>query len=467
MNTSFRSFALIWLMSCLAFGSPQEASAGTFKHITIDGTFTDWAGVPPAAVDDEGDEIPGTLGGFDLREVYVANDDQYVYLRIVIHSSSSNTDYTKYHHHFYIDSDNDPATGHAVYGLGSEMLIEDAGGYSERYGTFNDGEMTGLDWAQAPAGILPAFQYEARFSRSVRDTQPADVPAGSGNPERDLLLLTQDAIAIAFEVEDSNWAVTDAGSAFPYEIAPTPPPFSGTRILVDLTAANWRMNDTGEDLGTDWLAMTYDDSQAGWKEGTGLFGFNAPTGIYPAPVNTVLARDRSTYYFRTHFTWDYDQNGVGLLLSNYLSAGAVFYLNGTELCRVRMPEGPVAYTTSATGAPPQPGAADVFDLPTTALVVGDNILEVEVHPAAGATSSLVFGDSLIASDSFPPRIQDPTQPADRNVIEGQATSFSPGSITGTQPFNYQWLKNGAPIPDATNTTFTLDSVTTADAGEYS
>jgi hypothetical protein len=467
MRTPFCSLVTTCLTLCVALVTTLEASAGTFKHITIDGSFTDWAGVPVAATDDEADMVTGTLAGFDLREVYVANDEQYLYVRVVIYPSSTNANYSQFHHHFYIDSDNEVSTGHAAYGLGSEMLIEDAGGYSERYGTFNDGAMTGLDWAEAPDGILPTFQYEARISRSVRDTQPADVPVGSGNPARDLPLFTQDTISIAYEVQDSNWAVEDGGSAFVYEMAPAAPPFSGTQILVPLTTANWRANDTGTDLGTEWLGIAYDDSQAGWMAGVGLFGFNAPTGVYPAPVNTTFASGRSAYYLRTHFTWNNDQNGVGLLVSNYLSAGAVFYLNGAEVNRIRLPEGPVTYATLATGGPAQPGTAELFDLPTTALVVGDNVLEVEVHPAAIATSALVFGASLTASDNFPPRLLDPTQPADRNVIEGQSTSFSPGALAGTQPFTYQWAKDGAPITGATNDTLTLDTVTVADAGKYS
>jgi len=467
MNTSSRLITAAWLALCLALGMLSAASAGTFKHITIDGSFADWAGVPVAATDDEGDMVAGTLAGFDVHEVYVANDDKFLYLRVVLYPSSTNTDYGQFHHHFFIDSDNDPATGHGAFGQGMEMLVEDAGGYSERYGTFNDGQLTGLDWAEAPSGVLPSFQYEARISRSVRDTQPADVPTGSGNPARDLPVFTQDAISIAWEVEDSNWAVEDAGSAFGYEMAPVPPPFTGTQTLVGLTAAHWRVNDTGTDPGADWLAMGYDDAQADWKDGTGLFGYNAPTGVYPAPVNTTLESGRSAYYLRTHFTWNNDQNGAGLLASNYLSAGAVFYLNGTEVNRIRMPQGPVTHTTPATGGPAQPGTAELFDLPTTALVVGDNVIEVEIHPVAGVTAALVFGASLTASDNFPPRIQDPKQPEDRSVVEGQATSFSIGALAGTQPFTYQWSKDGAPITDATNATFTLAAVTASDAGKYS
>jgi hypothetical protein len=75
--------------------------------------------------------------------------------------------------------------------------------------------------------------------------------------------------------------------------------------------------------------------------------------------------------------------------------------------------------------------------------------------------------ALIASDNFPPRIEDPTQPADRNVTEGQATTFSAGAVGGTGPFTYQWFKGVDPILDATNATFTLDPVRDTDAGSYS
>ena len=459
MSTKLLLRAAQWLALALALVTLPAASAGTFKRITIDGSFADWAGVPVAATDEEGD----ALAGFDLREIYVANDDQYLFFMVRIYPSSTNANYDEFHHHFYIDSDNDPGTGFG----GTEMAVEDGYAFSQRYGiNWSDGDVTGLDSAQAPQGVLPTFQYEYRISRSVRDVQPADVPPGSGNPERDLPVFTQDAISIRWDVLTPSWGSQDAGPGFPYEMAPTPPPFSGAQTLVGLTSAAWRANDAGTDLAMDWLAMDYDDTQAGWTEGPGLFGFNAPAGVYPAPVNTSLASGHSAYYFRTHFTWDTDQNGAGLLVSNYLSAGAVFHLNGAELKRVRMPEGTVSFGTPATGGPAQPGAAELFDLPTSALLVGDNVLQVEAHPTAGA-ASLVFGLSLMASDGFPPRIEDPSQPADRTVIEGQATTFSAGTVAGTGPFTYQWSKDGGPITGATSATLTLDPVVDTDAGSYS
>jgi hypothetical protein len=463
MKIQLRLLTARWLALGLTLGVLSVASAGTFKRITIDGSFADWTGVPVAATDAEGD----ALRGFDLKEIYVANDDQNLYLRVVIYPSSTNANYNASHHQFFIDGDNDPSTGRGDLGLGAEMVVEDGYGFSQRYKNWYDGDVTGTGWAQAPQGVSPTFQYEARISRSVRDTQPADVPTGSGNPARDLPVFAQDTISIAAGVSDSSWSREDSIAAFVYEMAPKPLPFAGTQTVVGLTTATWRANDDGTDLGANWLAADYDDTQPGWKGGPGLFGFNAPAGVYPAPVNTSLTSGRSTYYLRTHFTWDADLNGVGLLVSNYLSAGAVIYLNGTELKRVRMPDGPVAYATRATGGPAQPGKAELIDLSASALVVGDNLLQIEVHPAAGAVSALVFGASLTASDNFPPRLEDPTQPADRAVIEGQTTTFSPGVLAGTGPFAYQWSKDGAPITDATNATLTLNPVMETDVGSYS
>jgi hypothetical protein len=461
MMTSFRLLTARWLPMGLTLLALATTSAGTFKRITIDGTFADWAGVPVAAVDEEGD----TTAGYDLRELYVANDDQYLYVMVKIYASSANPNYDQFHHQIFIDGDNDPGTGRSDLGLGAEMVVEDGYAFSQRYNHWFDGEVTGVDWAKAPAG-LAGYQYEARISRSVRDTQPADVPAGSGNPARDEAVFASPTVAVAHGVSDSNWTRAESISAVAYELASVPPPFTGTQTLLGLTTTPWQVNDAGVDLGSDWLAADYDDTQAGWKSGTGLFGFNAPTGVYP-PVNTVLTSGRSTYYLRTHFTWNNDVNGVGLLVSNFLSAGAVFHLNGSDVRHVRMPAGTVNYSTPATGGPAQPGTAELIDLPTGALAVGDNVLEVEVHPAAGAGNSLAFGLALIASDNFPPRLEDPTQPADRNVTEGQATTFDPGVVGGTGPFTYQWFNGVDSIPDATNATFTLDPVRDTDAGSYS
>ncbi len=420
-----------------------STSAGTFKRITIDGSFEDWAGVPPAVVDAE--DAPGQ---FDLKEVYVANDDQYLYVRIKIHAEA---DYGAFHHHVLIDADASTATGHPRLNVGSELMIEDGAAYQQKNGGFNEGNASALDWAAAPAGQVTEF--EARISRGVLDAEGLPV-------------MVNDSLALAFEAQNGSWATVDQApdtEGVFYDMAPTPGKATGSTTLISLSGTDWRYNDSGSSLGTDWLLAEFDDSS--WGSGLGAFGFATASGVYPA-VQTPLSQGRTTYYLRVPFTWDFDSYGIALAADAYLSDGAVIYLNGAEVKRIRMPAGPVNSSTQATGGPAVPGSAEKLSLPSAPLVVGANVLEVEVHQAAATPAELVFGLQLEASDSLPPSIEDPSQPADRTVVEGSSTSFSAGSILGTVPMSFQWFKDGVAIEGATSATLTIAEVLFGDAGKY-
>ncbi len=58
------------------------------------------------------------------------------------------------------------------------------------------------------------------------------------------------------------------------------------------------------------------------------------------------------------------------------------------------------------------------------------------------------------------------QPKSITAAQGNAASFSV-TATGTAPLSYQWRKNSVNISGATNSTYTISSVSTADAGTYS
>lgn len=441
MKTRSPLLSLGWL--CAAALCAVSSDAGMFKRITIDGGFDDWAGVAPAYVDAE-----DAAGAFDLKEVYVANDDQYLYVRVKTHAAA---DYAAFHHHVLIDADANSATGHPRLNVGAELMIEDGAGYQQKNGAFNEGNASALDWAVAPAGQLAEF--EARISRSVLDAEGLPV-------------IVNDGIALAFEAQNASWATVDQApdtEGVFYDMAPTPAKATGAQTLISLSGTDWRYDDSGSDLGADWLLPEFDDS--GWSAGAGALGFASTTGVYPA-VQTPLAEGQTTYYLRAPFTWDFDTFGIALVGEAYLSDGAIVYLNGTEVKRIRMPSGPITASTQATGGPAAPGTAESLSLPSAALVVGANVLEVEVHQAAGSPAELVFGLNLEASDSLPPSIEDPSQPADRSVVEGASTSFSAGNVLGTVPLSFQWFKDGVAIEGATNATLTIDEVLVGDAGKY-
>ena len=160
---------------------------------------------------------------------------------------------------------------------------------------------------------------------------------------------------------------------------------------------------TSADLdGTNWTAPSYDDS--GWEgSGPGLLwvdirGANSEI----TNLNTEMDYDGdgnpyTTYYFRTHFTFTNNPAGVALELQGYIDDGAVFYLNGTEVTRLRMPAGTIDNSTYATNYPCD-GDATCIDymsasgaVVTNSLVDGDNVFAVEVHNLSASSPDVTFG----------------------------------------------------------------------------
>jgi len=156
----------------------------------------------------------------------------------------------------------------------------------------------------------------------------------------------------------------------------------------------------------NWSATNYTDSA--WNgPGQGLLWVDTrvPPNPNVQPKSTQLAADPNnngfpyvTYYFRTRFVLSNIVQGGALAFSGYIDDGAVFYLNGAEIYRLRVPANPVA-TTLATGYPCGGDATclDSFTLPMgtlTNLAVGENVLAVEVHNYNSQSPDITFGLSL-------------------------------------------------------------------------
>ncbi len=445
-----RRLPLLAPTTLLAANLALVAQAGTFKRISIDGAFGDWAGVPAAYTDES-----ETTAGADFHQVYVANDEQSLYIRFTLYAPDS--PFTS-RNNLFIDADDNSGTGFhplGMAGFGSELLIQSGNGYQEKGGGFNEGAINGLDWAASPAEN--GTDFEIRISRAATF-------ASDGQP-----VFAADSLAVLLESENSSFAAVDvapdAGGRLTYTFASAPEPFVGRRELFSLTGSTWRANGAAEDLGTAWTEPGYDDTQPGWNAGSGLFGFSANPGVYPAPIATPLPTTPTTYYFRARFEWINDLAGVVLVASNYLSDGAVLYLNGAEVKRLRLPAGAVLYGTPATGGPAVKGQAELAGLPASFLLLGENVLAVETHQSAGENADLIFGLSLTAASQFPVIFTDPSQPADRTVVAGQATTFQ-AELIGSAPLTYQWYKDTRPIDGANGPELTLSPVLAADAGSY-
>src|SRR5438309_766092 len=132
----------------------SAVKAGTYKHITVDGNFSDWAGVPVAYT-----QPPDTSQSIAYTNIYVANDENYLYIRFAI--STSDDPFTA-RQNIFIVADNNTVTGFGAGGyVGSEMLIQGGAGYQEKNGGFNEGGINALGWLAAPAA--PATEFELRI----------------------------------------------------------------------------------------------------------------------------------------------------------------------------------------------------------------------------------------------------------------------------------------------------------------
>jgi hypothetical protein len=176
---------------------------------------------------------------------------------------------------------------------------------------------------------------------------------------------------------------------------------------VEITSS-WKYTSTNLN-GINWAGTNYNDSA--WSgPGAGLLWVDLrPEGVNTnvAPKGTQLPPDPDnpdfpsvTYYFRTHVVLTNIVQGGSLAFSGYIDDGAVFYLNGAEIYRLRMPTNSDSATLATTNTPCVGGDAtclDEFKIPMaslTNLAVGDNVLAVEVHNSATNSTDITFGISM-------------------------------------------------------------------------
>jgi hypothetical protein len=166
------------------------------------------------------------------------------------------------------------------------------------------------------------------------------------------------------------------------------------RTLVN-AGAEWKYLDDGSDQGTAWQESGFDDST--WGRGRAELGYG--DGGEATVVNGGPAGNRFiTTYFRKSFTASDISGFLSLRLRLLRDDGAVVYLNGAEVCRSNMPEGPVDSTTRASTG--QSGAQEStfidYDLSPALLQEGENLLAVEIHQNAPSSSDISFDLALEA-----------------------------------------------------------------------
>jgi hypothetical protein len=210
-----------------------------------------------------------------------------------------------------------------------------------------------------------------------------------------------------------------------------------------LPEATWKFLDDGSDPGTFWRFAFHNDN--GWRSGQGQFGYGE--GDEASHINPG-APTYAAHYFRHKFHVAHPEHFTNLLFRVLRDDGVVVYLNGTEIFRMNMPDGPVDNSTPAVIPVTIVDENTWFPTNVSAarLVQGTNIVAVELHQTP-ASSDASFNLSLTGMGP----VQNPRLLVDRasglalrwdNTDFGLEEKVLPAGI-------WSWLTNAAspyPIP---------------------
>ena len=116
-------------------------------RIFLDGAFDDWATLNPAHADPAEDAPAGMV---DFGRLWIANDEQFLFLRFELGAETLIQEENQLV--LYIDTDDDPATGRPVHGLGADFWWD----FGQRRGSFFFGPIMVLGIGHDRVGIVTA-----------------------------------------------------------------------------------------------------------------------------------------------------------------------------------------------------------------------------------------------------------------------------------------------------------------------
>ncbi len=173
----------------------------------MDGRFDDWTSNLTTLSDNN-----APSSGVDLLSMQVTNDDQYLFVKLVVATEIDLTDdLVPQTIRLYIDGDNNAATGLAVQaGYGAELQIR----FDTRTVTEYFGASSNVSWSAIDLVPLPTVTSDTFEIAIARNALPDGVNA----------LFTSPTIKLLFRESDGGDAMPNTGSVFSYTFDETPLP---------------------------------------------------------------------------------------------------------------------------------------------------------------------------------------------------------------------------------------------------
>lgn len=147
-------------------------------------------------------------------------------------------------------------------------------------------------------------------------------------------------------------------------------------------ASGWKYLANGSDQGTAW--RTLDNPGSPWTAGSGSFGFNHSQ-------TTTIPNSGVTSYFLKTVNIASPALYASFTLNYSYDDALIIYVNGTEVRRVNLPSGTVAYNTVASANANSSGSVTI---PASSFNAGNNIIAVELHQRTSGNTDAFFDMSI-------------------------------------------------------------------------
>lgn len=186
----------------------------------------------------------------------------------------------------------------------------------------------------------------------------------------------------------------------------------------------------------------------GWLANAGNWNGYSPAGNNAAPLQDYDYGAPIVSGFWTHLVIAYDDSNANFPYR--------YWINGAN----------PGY--SWEGDPPTTSAPFIIGGTDPAVRVGrffnGQVDEVAVYQRVLTTTEITNHIIARGIEYLVPSFT--SQPLSQTAAAGKTVTFSANAVGSPNPIVYQWFKNGSPIAAATAKSYTLPSVTTADAGTY-
>jgi hypothetical protein len=193
------------------------------------------------------------------------------------------------------------------------------------------------------------------------------------------------------------------------------------------TGSQWKYLDNGVNQGSAWRSNSFND--ATWVVGPARFGYGGDGEVTVVQYGGSPSNKFMTTYFRRFFDVVSTNNLVKLQARLLRDDGAVLFLNGAEVARNNMPAQPAVINFQTAALLDIEGSNEqtlvTIPLRPDSLVLGPNLLAVEVHQYRTNSPDLAFDLELIAT--YAGGTNQPPQVALTNPVRF-ATLATPGTI---------------------------------------